>query len=167
MNSMEEILQPTHQPTHLSRRQFRMILLAGVLLLGLIGVAMAWYIKDLRSASMAEEHDLQVGQLANRFGIEVTLIGINEASGLIQFGYRVIDANKALDVANIVANFPKLIAEKNGKVLSAPQVIHHTHNLEAGRSYFFFIGNQHGALSPGDLVTVVIGDVQVKHFVAQ
>ena len=164
---MEEMLTKTDQPARLNRRQFRIILLAGVLLLGLIGIAMARYIKDLRSASMAQEHNLQVAQLADRFGIEVTLIGVNQASGLIQFSYRVIDPNKALDVANNLDNFPELIAEKNGKVLSAPRVIHHTHDLQAGRSYYFFINNQHSTLSPGDLVTVVIGNLKLENVPVQ
>ena len=165
---MDDLFETTNQPVRLIHRQFRLILLASVLLFVLLSVAMAWYLKDLRAVSIEQEHNRQVAELADRFGIQITLIGINESMGVIELRYQIVDPNKALDVGDGQENYPTLIAEKNGKALYPPPATTHQHkNVEVGRTHYFFINNQRGVLSPGDLVTVVLGDLQVKHFVAQ
>ena len=168
METAEEYFEATNQSTRLTKRQFGRVVLLVSTFLVLLGVSLAWYWNTtLKQARMEQEHEQGAAILADTYGIQFTLIGISQTSGFIELRYTVMDPDKALDINHYVELYPKLIAEKNGKVLLAPQVLKHEHNLEAGRSYYFFINNQHGTLSPGDLVTIQVGDVQVKHFKAQ
>ena len=168
METTEEFLDVSSKPVRLTKRQYKWIAIAGLLVLAVISAAMAWYWNTtIQTARFEQERNLGATALADKFGVQVTLIGISETSGFIELRYTVLDPDKALDINHYIENYPKLIAEKNGVILMAPQVLHHEHNLEAGRSYYFFINNQHGTLSPGDLVTVEFGNVPVKHLTAQ
>lgn len=168
METAKEFLDVPSKPARLTKRKFKWIAIAGLLVLVAISAGIARYWNTtVQAARFEQERNLGATALADRFGVQVTLIGISETSGFIELRYTVLDPDKALDINHYIENYPKLIAEKNGAVLLAPQVLHHEHHLEAGRSYYFFINNQHGTLSPGDLVTVEFGDVQVKHLSAQ
>ena len=165
---MEELIETSSQPGRLTFRKLRLIVPALVLVVVLFSASLIWYFKDQRISRMEQEHTQQAAELLDRFGIHITLIAINDTLGVIEVRYQIIEPNKAWEVGDGQENYPMLIAEKNGKILSPPPAsTHHNHNIEAGRTHFFFISNQHGSLSPGDLVTVVLGDVKVKHFVAQ
>ena len=168
METTEEFLEASSKPVRLTNRQFKWMAIAGLLVLAAISAAMLWYWNtSVKAARFEQEHNLGATALADRFGVEVTLIGISETSGFIELRYTVLDPDKALDINHYLEYYPKLISEKTGKVISAPLVPHHEHNLEVGRSYYFFISNKDGTFSPGDLVTVEVGGIQVKHLTAQ
>lgn len=163
---MDDLFPTTRQNTRLTRRQFRAILSASGLLVACLLIGLGWYLKDLRAASIDQEHQQEIGELADRFGIQITLIGINQGMGVIELRYQILDPDKALEVGDGQANYPTLIAEKDGTVLYPPPATSHHHkNVEMGRTHFFFINNRNGVLSPGDQVTLLLGDVRVRHLI--
>jgi hypothetical protein len=65
-----------------------------------------------------------------------------------------------------LANFPRLVTEDSG-VEIAINNLSHEHDLEFGRTYFVIYRNVAGAVKPGGLVTVSVGDLSVEHFAVE
>jgi hypothetical protein len=106
--------------------------------------------------------------MAAQYGINVTLIGVTAAGGLIDFRYQVVDPVKADPIVHELDLLPKLIVEDSGTALTFSSLPHgHNDELELGGSYFFLMGNTNNAIHPGSLVTVVIGEYRLEHLVAQ
>jgi hypothetical protein len=106
--------------------------------------------------------------MAAQYGINVTLIGVTAAGGLIDFRYQVVDPVKADPMVHDLELLPKLIVEDSGAALTFSSLPHkHSDELELGGSYFFLMGNSNNAIRPGSLVSVVIGEYRLEHLVAQ
>ncbi len=106
--------------------------------------------------------------MAARHGIDVTLIGVTAAGGLVDFRYQVVDPDKATPVVHDLDLFPKLIEERTGAMLAMRSLPHnHKRELEFGGTYFFLLPNAHNALHPGSRVTLVIGDARLEHIVVK
>ncbi|MEO8328862.1 MAG: hypothetical protein ABI586_02545, partial [Candidatus Nanopelagicales bacterium] len=137
-----------------------------VLVVGLVGV---WLLRPGRPADVRSGTDLVTTQgLAARYGIDVTLIGVTAAGGMVDFRYQVVDPDKADQVVHDLALFPKLVEEDTGATLVMRSLPHsHNQQLELGGNYFFLLPNASNALHPGSSVTLVIGDVRVEHVIVQ
>ncbi|MEO8108294.1 MAG: hypothetical protein ABI720_13375, partial [Actinomycetes bacterium] len=106
--------------------------------------------------------------LAAKYGIDVTLIGVTAAGGMIDFRYQVVDPDKADPVVHDLDLFPKLIVEDTGATLILRSLPHsHNQKLELGGNYFFLMPNAQNAITAGSAVTLVIGDVRLEHVIVQ
>ncbi len=148
------------------RRRLTALALVVVLLVGGLVVRAWWPDRkdDVRSGTVAVSTD----EMAARYGIDVTLLGVTAAGGLVEFRYQVVDPEKADPVLHDASLHPILIEEDSGEtlVLSSPPH-HHATALQLGGTYFFLIANAHNAIRPGAPVTLVIGDVRLEHIIAQ
>jgi hypothetical protein len=106
--------------------------------------------------------------LAARHGIDVNLIAVTAAGGLVELRYQVVDPDKAAPILHDPELAPALVDEETGAtlVMSAPP---HRHggDLQLGATYYFLMANAHNALRPGEQVTLVIGNARLEHIVAQ
>jgi hypothetical protein len=106
--------------------------------------------------------------MAARYGIDVNLIGVTAAGGLIEFRYQVVDPDKADPIIHDADLSPIMVVEDTGVTLVLrPPAHHHNTQLQLGATYFFLIANAHTAIHEGSLVTLVIGDARLEHIVAQ
>jgi hypothetical protein len=106
--------------------------------------------------------------MAARYGIDVNLIGVTAAGGLIELRYQVVDADKADPIIHDAALSPVLVVEDTGATLVMRPPRHHKNSqLLLGGTYFFLIANSHNAIHEGSLLTLVIGDARLEHIVAQ
>ncbi len=158
---------PVPERPHRPRR--RRWVLVGLVVLLLVGglAARAWWPHqkaDVRAGTTL----VSAEGMAARTGINVSLIAVTAAGGLIEFRYQVVDPDKAERMLHDPAQLPVLVVEDTGATLAIRSTPHrHARNLELGGTYFFLIANAHNAVRPGSPVTLVMGDARLEHLVAQ
>ena len=148
------------------RRRLIAISLVGLLLVGGVAARALWPERkaDVRAGTTLVTRE----GMAARYGIDITMIGVTAAGGLIDFRYQVVDPDKANAVVHDLRLFPKLVVEDTGVTLALRSLPHsHRRVLELGGTYFFLLPNANNAIHARSLVTLVIGDARLEHVVAQ
>ena len=105
--------------------------------------------------------------IEEKWGIRITQIGVTADGGLVDFRYIVLDPVKALAMAIDVKNLPVLIAEENGMVVNSAAMMAPKHTIYPGQTYFLLYRNTHGAIKPGEAVSVEFGDLRLEHVIAK
>ena len=116
----------------------------------------------------AEKKEATVEQ---EWGIEIKSIRLTANGNVIDFRYRVIDAEKASPLFSRKIK-PYLINQESGVklgVTEAPKIgaLRHTRKPVAGKSYFIIFSNFGKYVNPGDKVTVVIGNFKAENLVVE
>lgn len=98
------------------------------------------------------------------WGIRVVGVRTTAAGYMLEFRYRVTDADKAAALFARKTK-PYLHHTASGKVLGVPTTaklgpLRNSNAPQAGRSYWMFFGNAGRLVQPGDKVTVSIGEFQ-------
>ena len=117
------------------------------------------------------EPDAEAIKLAEQWGVEVTSIRLSTHDHMIDYRYRVLDAEKAADLFKRQIK-PNLIHQETGKVLAVPETaklgpLRNSNIPQEGRIYWMFFGNAGKLVEAGDKVTVVIGDFRVEDLVVE
>ena len=111
--------------------------------------------------------------MEEQWGVTVESLRTSANGHLLDFRYRIKDADKALPLVDR-RNKAYLIDQATGKVLAVPdtakvgplrQTVRYGKPKE-DRVYFVLFGNP-GMVKTGDLVTVVIGDFRAENIVVQ
>ena len=118
-----------------------------------------------------EEKDADAIKLAEEWGIEVTSIRLSTHDHMIDYRFRVLDAEKAAELFKRQIK-PNLVHQETGKVLAVPETaklgpLRNSNTPQAGRIYWMFFGNAGKLVEAGDKVTVVIGDFRVENLVVE
>lgn len=148
------------------RRRLIVISLVALLLVGGVATRALWPERkaDVRAGTTLVTRE----GMAARYGIDITLIGVTAAGGLIDFRYQVVDPDKANAIVHDLRLFPKLVVEDTGVTLALRSLPHsHRRVLELGGTYFFLLPNANNAIHARSLLTLVIGDARLEHVVAQ
>lgn len=109
---------------------------------------------------------------AARYGIEVE--GVRHTAGgyMLDFRYRVVDAQRAASLINPRLR-PYLVDEASGRQYVVPNLgrvgpLRQTRaRVEAGRTYFVFFANPGRQVAQGTKVSVVMGDLVIKDLTVQ
>jgi hypothetical protein len=107
-----------------------------------------------------------------RWGVEVTSIRVSAAGHMIDFRYRILDAEKSAPLFERQTK-PYLLDQASGKVLEVPRTaklgpLRPSNVTPAeGKIYTMMFGNTGGLVQPGSRVTVVIGDFRVEDLVVE
>jgi len=109
--------------------------------------------------------------LRNKWGIEITALRLTAADRMIDFRYKVLDAEKATPLFKR-ENKPYLIDEATGKVLSVPAPakvgpLRNSNPPKEGRIYWMFFGNGGNLVKKGDKVTIKIGDFRADKLIVE
>ena len=109
--------------------------------------------------------------LSEKWGIELVAMRSTAAGHMVDFRYRVLDAEKA-DPLFKRQTKPYLIHQASGKVLAVPNTaklgsLRNSNTPQNGRTYWMFFGNQMKLVHKGDKVTVVIGEFRVENLVVE
>mgnify|MGYP001826241305 CR=1 FL=1 len=114
------------------------------------------------NTGLTQQAKQQKKELSEKWGIE--LIGMRSTAygHMLDFRYRVLDAEKAAPLF-VRKTKPYLIHQDSGKALAVPNTpklgsLRNTNMPQQGRTYWMFFGNSHGVVKKGDKVTVAIGD---------
>lgn len=132
-----------------------LILLAG-------GLLYWWTAAPLRPA----DQPIPSAELEDRWGIQIRQVGVTADGGLVDLRYLVTDADKAARMFADLQTTP-MIRTVNGSMIQLRTLIKHHHTLEVGRTYYMLYRNSGNAITPGSLITVLVGDVQVSGIVAR
>jgi hypothetical protein len=105
-------------------------------------------------------------------GIKVLSIRRTASDYMLDFRYRVLDAEKAAALMDRKI-MPKLIIEETGRMLQVPvssklgPLRQSPKYAKNDTNYFMFFANPGRAVKAGDKVTIVIGDFRVEHLVVE
>ncbi len=110
-------------------------------------------------------------ELRKLWGIEITSVRLAVAGHMVDFRYRVLDANKAATLF-VRKNKPFLLDQASGQVLAVPNLgkvgrVRASNKPKSGRIYWMFFANAGGLVQVGNKVTVTIGDFKVRDIVVQ
>lgn len=119
----------------------------------------------IQSWSLFTNQDDVVRAIEERYGIHITMLGVTAGGGAVDFRYRVVDPDKASVYLHGTTDLPVLISESNGARIEAPTHMHST-AFQYGVVYYTLYGNPRGVIQPGSKVTVMLGDLRLKHVVA-
>lgn len=103
--------------------------------------------------------------LSEKWGIELVAMRSTAAGHMVDFRYRVLDAEKAAPLFKRQTK-PYLIHQASGQALGVPNTakigsLRNSNTPQNGRTYWMFFGNHHRVVQKGDKVTVAIGDFRV------
>jgi hypothetical protein len=110
--------------------------------------------------------------LEEQWGVEIQGVRLTAAEYMLDFRYRVLDADKAAPILDRHIK-PHVIVERTGYKLQVPissklgplrQTQSHP---QAGRNYYAFFANPARHVKRGDLITVVVGDFSVEHLAVE
>ncbi len=117
----------------------------------------------LACSTMKFDVSQNANSLGDTWGVEVLRVSLSAADYMLDFRYRVTDAEKATPILHRSIK-PYILVEKNGLKLPVPStpklgsIRQHTKTPEVNRIYFVFFKNVSKMVKRGDKVTVVIGD---------
>lgn len=137
------------------------------LIVGMLATSNASLTTPPEEARKAVEIDQK---LIDQWGIELTALRMTAANRMIDFRYRVIDAEKATPLFQRQTK-PYLIHEASGNVLAVPNTakigsLRNSNMPKQGKIYWMFFGNN-GVVKAGDKVSVVIGEFRADDLVVQ
>ena len=121
--------------------------------------------------SVAEPEPLPLGA-EEQWGVEITSVRVSAAGHMIDFRYRILDAEKSAPLFERQTK-PYLLDQASGMVLEVPNTaklgpLRPSNVTPAeGRIYTMLFGNAGGLIQPGSKVTVVIGDFRVEDLVVE
>jgi hypothetical protein len=112
--------------------------------------------------------------LESRYGIKVEGLRLSAAGSMLDFRYRVLDAQKAAPILDGKTQ-PYLLDEAHGAKLGVPDTpvlgrIRQTarnNNILTDRTYFIMFGNPGKVLQSGDKVSLLLGQVKVTDLMVQ
>ena len=162
---------------------------AALLVVSILLLALVFFAMPLSAAAPADEpakvadsvaegeaaedsdSDAEAIKLAEQWGVEVTSIRLSTHDHMIDYRYRVLDAEKAADLFKRQIK-PNLIHQETGKVLAVPDTaklgpLRNSNTPQEGKIYWMFFGNAGKLVEAGDKVTVVIGDFRVENLVVE
>jgi hypothetical protein len=116
----------------------------------------------------------ETASLESRYGIRVEGLRLSAAGSMLDFRYRVLDAQKAAPILDGKTQ-PYLLDEAHGAKLGVPDTpvlgrIRQTarnNNILTDRTYFIMFGNPGKVLQSGDKVSLLLGQVKVTDLMVQ
>ena len=151
------------------------IAISAALMAGLMAAAVVMLLSSCTAAAAAEV----VATPAPHAGIEdqlgIKIVGLRRASAgyMLDFRYRVLDPGKAASLLDRKIS-PYLLDEDTGARLAVPEApkvgqLRPTsrNNVIPGRSYYILFANPGRYLDAGSKVTLVAGDVQIRHLTVE
>jgi hypothetical protein len=106
-------------------------------------------------------------ELEERYGIRPTLIGVTAAGGLVDFRFKVLDAEKARILTKDHSLMPVLTVQDSGTRLALPGGGLHSMTFYNDKVYYILFGNPKGEIKAGTPIAVAFGDMQVGPILAQ
>ncbi len=112
----------------------------------------------------------QEKQLAEKWGVKLISLNLTAAGYMMDFRFRVLDANKALPLFDHRIK-PLIIVERSGAKLPVPmaakvgafRTTNRGKNIKADKNYYMVFGNPDRHVKSGEKVNLVIGDFKADN----
>lgn len=112
----------------------------------------------------------QAKKLAEQWGVKLISLNLTSAGFMMDFRFRVLDADKALDLFDHRIK-PYVVAERSNIKLPVPMAAkvgamrptNRGKNIKADKNYYMIFANPDRHVKRGEKVTVIIGDFKVEH----
>lgn len=101
------------------------------------------------------------------WGIRITHVVATADNGLVEMRFLVLDSDRALAMMQDVANVPVLRVERTGALIRSAALMTAKHAIAAGRTGFLLYRNTAGAITAGESVSVVFGQLELQHVLVQ
>ena len=115
----------------------------------------------------ADDHYLSLSQLAEEYGIQITLVAVTAAGGLVDVRLKVLDPEKARTLVGEPPTMPVLVPMGSDLKLMTPHRMMHAIRLEKGAVSYALYPNVRTAVKPGGRVSVAFDKVRVEPIVAR
>lgn len=138
----------------------------------LIMVLIGFFSYQVGAKSSHLEHPLpettiSAQTLEDEYGVEMMLVAVTAAGGLVDVRYKIIDPVKAAKLATEEDGIMPMVYVENGDVMLMPDAHMRTQKLTADRMYFTLIPNAQNIVKRGNSVIVVFGDVALEPITTQ
>ncbi len=112
----------------------------------------------------------QARKLAEQWGVKLISLNLTSAGFMMDFRFRVLDADKALSLFDHRIK-PYVVAESSNIKLPVPMAAkvgamrptNRGKNIKADKNYYMIFANPDRHVKSGEKVTVIIGDFKVEH----
>ena len=112
----------------------------------------------------------QAKLIAAQWGVKLLSLRLSAAGYMMDFRFRVLDANKALPLFD-TRNKPYVVVERSKAKLPVPMAAkvgafrptNRGKNIKADKNYYMMFANPDRHVKAGEKVTLVIGDFNVEH----
>jgi len=112
----------------------------------------------------------QAEKIAEQWGVRLISLNLSAAGYMMDFRFRVLDADKASSFFDHRIK-PFVLAERSNAKLPVPMAnkvgamrpTNRGKNIKAGKNYYMMFANPDRHVKSGDKVTLVIGDFKVEH----
>jgi hypothetical protein len=168
---MEKTMLSQDSRSNQSTRALRYLLPASLAIL-LVAAAVfgfrAWQTarQAADEARIAEMQAEAMAAIQDRWGIRIEQVAATADGGLVDLRYTITDPDKAIFIYDDINDMPKILTE-DSNVEIAINNLSHEHDLEFGQMYFIIYRNVAGAVKPGGLVTVKVGDLSIEHLAVE
>jgi hypothetical protein len=152
---------------------FLVLIVMACVLMAVTGCASQSSQQAVADKTDAEEQLVaQQRRLEELWGVEVQAVRLTAADYMLDFRYRVLDADKAAPILDRHIK-PHVIVERSGVKLQVPISSKlgplrqtQTHPQDA-RNYYAFFANPARHVKRGDLITIVVGDFIAEHIAVE
>jgi hypothetical protein len=103
-----------------------------------------------------------IAAIQQRYGVRFTMLGLTASGGMLDLRFVAVDADKVEQLGHHGTKI-RLVVEHTGHTLNSEQMTPHFGKVHVGSQYFALLRNDGNALRQGDLVTVVVGKLALKH----
>jgi hypothetical protein len=122
-------------------------------------------------ATERPRHPRENTYMKRQWGVEVVFVRQTANGSMLEFRYKVIDADKAAPLHER-ATKPVLIHEETGSRMIVPTppttgALRNSNMPVAGRTYWMFFANPAKFVQPGDRVTIEIGEFVAEGLVVR
>jgi hypothetical protein len=134
--------------------------------IGAVAAVAALLLSHRGSASAAPAAGRQspaaIAAIQQRYGVRFTMLGLTASGGMLDLRFVAVDADKVEQLGHHGTKI-RLVVEHTGHTLNSEQMTPHFGKVHVGSQYFALLRNDGNALRQGDLVTVVVGKLALKH----
>ena len=156
-------------PKHSNRMRIFLLVFFALIIAGAFAL-FAGMLMNRPETTLQHGHDspvaISAAALEEQYGIRVTLIGVTAGGGMVDFRFKVIDAEKAEALLDHHESMPQLIPADSKVRLGLPGGAHSPTYVD-GKVYYMLYGNAGGIVRPGMPVQVAFGDLVLEPVVAQ
>jgi hypothetical protein len=147
--------------------------LGGALMISQLAAFALIFSSGTAAASDAPPTQAARAQLEEKLGIRIVGLRRSSAGYMLDFRYRVLDPAKAASLLDRKIS-PYLLDEATGAQLSVPDApkvgqLRPTSrsNVIPGRNYYILFANPGRYLNAGSTVTLIAGDVRIRHLTVE
>lgn len=99
-----------------------------------------------------------------KYGIRFSVVAVTAGGGMIELQYQILDSDKT-DAIHDAASAP-FVVDSHGTKYADPGMVGHTHvgkTKAAGTTDYILLSNARGGVKPGSIVTIKIGDLELRN----